>query len=225
MLLQIPDVLTKDQVAEFRRLMAEAEWIDGKATAGYQSAKSKNNLQLGESSPLAQQLGKTIVRALGQHPLFMSAVLPAKIFPPLFNRYDGGQAFGNHADNAVRYMPNGESLRTDVSSTLFLSEPDEYDGGELVIDDTYGAHQVKLPAGHMVIYPGTSLHRVLPITRGARIAAFFWSQSMVRDDTRRTLLFDMDMAIQRVAKDMPDHPSLVQLTAVYHNLLRQWAEL
>jgi PKHD-type hydroxylase len=225
MLLQIPDVLTKDQVAEFRRLMAEAEWIDGKATAGYQSAKSKNNLQLAEQSPLAQQLGKTIVRALGQHPLFMSAALPSKIFPPLFNRYDGGQAFGNHADNAIRYMHNGEALRTDVSSTLFLSEPDEYDGGELVIDDTYGAHQVKLPAGHLVIYPGTSLHRVSPVTRGARIAAFFWSQSMVRDDTRRTLLFDMDMAIQRVAKDMPDHPSLVQLTAVYHNLLRQWAEL
>jgi PKHD-type hydroxylase len=225
MLLQIPDVLTKEQVADFRRQMAAADWVDGKVTAGYQSAKTKDNLQLPESSPLAQQLGKTIVRALSQHPLFMSAVLPAKIFPPLFNRYDGGQAFGNHADNAVRYMPNGEALRTDVSSTLFLSEPDEYDGGELVIDDTYGAHQVKLPAGHMVIYPGTSLHRVQPSTRGARIAAFFWSQSMVRDDTRRAILFDMDMAIQRLAKDMPDHPSLTQLTAVYHNLLRQWAEL
>ncbi|HEU0069851.1 MAG TPA: Fe2+-dependent dioxygenase [Alphaproteobacteria bacterium] len=225
MLLQIPDVLTKDQVAEVRQALAGAEWADGKITAGHQSAKAKHNLQLPESSPVAQQIGKSIVRALGRHPLFMSAALPAKIFPPLFNRYEGGQDFGNHVDNAVRYMPNGEAVRTDVSSTLFLSEPDEYDGGELVIDDTYGAHQVKLPAGHMVIYPGTSLHRVTPITRGARIAAFFWSQSMIRDDSRRTLLFDMDMAIQRLTRDLPDHPSLIQLTATYHNLLRQWAEI
>lgn len=225
MLLQIPDVLTKDQVAEIRQALAQAEWADGKITAGHQSAKAKHNLQLPESSPVAQQIGKSIVRALGRHPLFMSAALPAKIFPPLFNRYESGQDFGNHVDNAVRYMPNGEALRTDVSSTLFLSEPEEYDGGELVIDDTYGAHQVKLPAGHMVIYPGTSLHRVTPITRGARIAAFFWSQSMIRDDTKRTLLFDMDMAIQRLTRDVPDHPSLIQLTATYHNLLRQWAEI
>ncbi len=225
MLTQIPDVLTKEQVAECRKALARAEWGDGRMTAGYQSAKAKQNLQLPESSPVARQLGEMVLKTLSRVPLFMSTALPAKVFPPLFNRYEGGHAFGNHADNAIRYMPNGEALRTDASMTLFLSEPDEYDGGELVIDDTYGPRSVKLPAGHMVVYPGTSLHRVMPVSRGARFAAFFWCQSMVRDDAKRTLLFDLDSSIQRLTKDMPDHPSLVQLMAVYHNLLRQWAEV
>lgn len=225
MLIHIPDVLTKEQVAQFRQALAGAEWGDGRMTAGYQSAKAKQNLQLPEGSPVARQLGETILKALARVPLFMSAALPAKVFPPLFNRYEGGHGFGNHADNAIRYMPNGDVVRTDVSMTLFLSDPDEYDGGELIVDDTYGPHSTKLPAGHMVVYPGTSLHRVMPITRGARLAAFFWCQSMVRDDTKRALLFDLDTAIQRLTKDMPDHPSLVQLMAVYHNLLRHWAEV
>lgn len=225
MLLQIPDVLTAAQVSDARQRLDEAEWVDGRATAGYQSAQVKDNRQLPDGHPVAREMGDAIVAALGRNALFMSAALPLRVFPPLFNRYDGGQSFGNHVDNAIRQIQGGPRIRTDVSATLFLAGPDEYDGGELVVEDTYGVHAVKLPAGHMVLYPATSLHHVRPVTRGARIAAFFWIQSMVRDDGARTLLFDLDGAIQRVAAELPDSPAAVQLTAVYHNLLRRWADM
>jgi PKHD-type hydroxylase len=226
MLIQIPEVLSTEQVAQFRRELEAAEWVDGRVTAGHQSARAKDNLQLPEDSPAARKLGEAIVAALERNPLFISAALPAQIFPPLFNRYAGGQSFGVHVDNAIRQVRNSpHRVRTDISATLFLSAPEEYDGGELVIDDTYGAHSVKLPAGHMILYPATSLHRVQPVTRGARIASFFWIQSMVRDDQQRATLFDLDLAIQRLGADVPNHPALVQLTGVYHNLLRQWAEV
>jgi PKHD-type hydroxylase len=226
MILQVPDVLSAGQVAHARRLLDEAEWVDGRVTAGHQSAMVKDNLQLPEDHPVARQLGDEILTALQRNPLFVSAALPLRVFPPLFNRYTGGQNFGNHVDNSIRQLAGtGLRIRTDLSATLFLSDPEEYDGGELVIEDTYGVHTVKLPAGHMVLYPATSLHRVTPVTRGARVASFFWIQSMLRDDGDRTLLFDLDTAIQRLTVDMPDHPAAVQLTAVYHNLLRRWAEL
>src|SRR5690349_8674324 len=183
-------------------------------------------MQLPENSPAARQLGETILTALGQNALFVSAALPARVFPPLFNRYQGGQSFGTHVDNAIRQVSGtGHRIRTDLSATLFLSAPGEYDGGELIVEDTYGVHSVKLPAGHLVLYPSTSLHRVEPVTRGARIASFFWIQSLVRDDGARTMLFDLDTAIQRLMTDVPNHASVVQLTAVYHNLVRRWAEL
>jgi PKHD-type hydroxylase len=226
MLIQIPDLLTPDQVAMARRTLDAAEWVDGRVTAGHQSAMVKDNLQLREDSPAARELGDAILAALLRNALFVSAALPLRVFPPLFNRYEGGGSFGNHVDNAIRhYGSTGLRIRTDLSATLFFSNPSEYDGGELLIEDTYGVHGVKLPAGHMILYPATSLHRVTPVTRGARLASFFWIQSMVRDDGRRTLLFDLDGAIQRLRGDLPDHPSGVQLTAVYHNLVRQWAEL
>jgi PKHD-type hydroxylase len=226
MLLRIPGVLTAEQVAECRRQLEAAEWVDGRITAGHQSAKAKNNAQLPEDSPVARKLGQLILAALEVHPLFLSAALPARIFPPLFNRYAGGQAFGVHVDNAVRQVRNTpHRVRTDVSATLFLAQPEEYDGGELIVEDTYGTHSVKLPAGDMILYPATSLHRVQAVTRGARLASFFWIQSMVRDDGQRTLLFDLDLAIQRLGAEVREHPSVVQLTGVYHNLLRQWAEV
>lgn len=225
MLLQIPDVLTAEQVRQFRQVLAAAEWVDGKVTAGHQSAKTKQNLQLPEDSPAARQLGEQVLQALGRNPLFMSAALPLKVFPPLFNRYEGGGNFGVHVDNAIRDIRGTpHRVRTDISATLFLASPDEYDGGELMIEDTYGAQRVKLPAGHMVLYPSTSLHKVTPVTRGARLASFFWIQSLVREDSQRTLLFDLDQAIQRLNRDVPDHPSLVQLTGTYHNLLRAWSD-
>ena len=226
MLLQIPAILSPAQVAEFRTQMDATPWIDGRVTAGHQSAKAKDNEQLAEDAPLARQLGAAIVAALEGNALFISAALPARIFPPLFNRYTVGQSFGMHVDNAVRQVRGTQHrVRTDLSATLFLANPDEYDGGELVVEDTYGTHSVKLPAGDLILYPSSSLHRVQPVTRGARIASFFWIQSMVRDDAQRTLLFDMDIAIQRLARDVPEHASIVQLTGVYHNLLRQWAEV
>ena len=226
MLLHVPEVLTPDQSASARQALDGASWIDGRVTAGHQSARVKQNLQLPEAHPLARQLGQEILAALEANPLFMSAALPFRVFPPLFNRYEGGQAFGNHVDNAIRQVAGTPlRMRTDLSATLFLSAADEYDGGELVVEDTYGVHSVKLPAGHMVLYPSTSLHHVRPVTRGARIAAFFWIQSLVRDDGQRTLLFDLDTAIQRLNQDVPEHPSAVQLTGVYHNLLRRWADL
>lgn len=226
MLLHIADVLSPDQAEEYHSSLAAAEWIDGRATAGYQSARTKHNLQLPEEHPLALELREKIVDALGNNLLFMGAALPLRVFPPLFNRYDGGQSFGTHVDNAVRQISGTpQRIRTDLSATLFLTPPEDYDGGELVIEDTYGTNAVKLPAGHLVLYPSTSLHQVRPVTRGARISSFFWIQSMVRDDDRRTLLFDLDMAIQRLATEAPDHPSAVQLTGVYHNLIRMWAEL
>ena len=225
MLLQIPDVLSAQQVAHARRRLDEAEWVDGRVTAGHQSAQVKDNQQLPEDHPVSRELGDMIGKSLSANPLFLSAALPLRIFPPLFNRYQGGQSFGNHVDNAIRQAAGGARLRTDLSATLFLAEPSEYDGGELLVEDTYGVHRVKLPAGHLVLYPSTSLHNVQPVTRGARIASFFWIQSMVRDDGQRTLLFDLDNAIRRVSGEIPESPAPVQLTAVYHNLLRRWAEM
>jgi PKHD-type hydroxylase len=226
MLTHVPAVLVPDEVADFRRALDAADWADGRITAGYQSARAKNNLQLPETHPTAQTLGDRILKALSRNERFHSAALPLKIFPPLFNCYRGGQSFGTHVDNAVRAVSGtAHRLRTDVSATLFLSAPEDYEGGELLIEDSYGAKSVKLAAGDLVLYPATSLHQVRPVTRGARIASFFWIQSMVRDDGQRALLFDMDNAIRLLARDAPDHPSNVQLTGVYHNLLRRWADV
>ena len=225
MLLQVPQVLTSEQVAAFRQALDQADWADGKITAGYQSAQAKHNQQLPEDSPVAQQLGDAILQALQRSPLFLSAALPLKVFPPLFNRYEGGQSFGSHVDNAIRQVRGTpHRVRTDLSATLFLSAPEEYEGGELVIEDTYGLHNVKLPAGDLVLYPASSLHLVRPVTRGARMASFFWIQSMVRDDGQRTMLYDLDRATQQVHRDLPDSPAAVQLTGIYHNLLRRWAD-
>lgn len=226
MLLKIPQVLTSEQVAQCRAALDAANWVDGKVTAGYQSAKVKNNEQLAEDHPVAQQWGDIISQALSRNMLFRAAALPAKIYPPLFNRYSGGGHFGVHVDNAVRDIKGTRHrVRTDISATLFLSQPEEYEGGELMIEDTYGAQAIKFAAGDMVLYPGTSLHRVSPVTRGARVASFFWVQSLVREDAQRSLLFDMDTAIQRLSVNVPDHPSVVQLTGVYHNLLRRWVDV
>jgi PKHD-type hydroxylase len=226
MLLPIPDVLTAEQVLRARELLDQAEWVDGRVTAGHQSARAKDNMQLPEGSPAARELGATILSALEQNSLFISAALPARVFPPLFNRYQGGQAFGTHVDNAIRQVTGTpHRIRTDLSATLFLAGPEEYDGGELVVEDTYGTHNVKLPAGQLVLYPSTSLHHVRPVTRGARLASFFWIQSMVRDDGERTILFDLDVAIQRLSGDGSSRPLTVQLTGVYHNLLRRWADV
>lgn len=225
MLLQVPNVLTAEQVAQFRQALDEADWADGRITAGYQSSQAKHNQQLPEESPVAQRLGDAVLAALQRSPLFLSAALPLKVFPPLFNRYEGGHSFGSHVDNAIRQVRGTpHRVRTDLSATLFLSAPDEYDGGELVVEDTYGMHNVKLPAGDLVLYPASSLHLVRPVTRGARVASFFWIQSMVRDDGQRTLLYDLDRAVQQVHRDLPDSPASVQLTGVYHNLLRRWAD-
>lgn len=226
MLVQIPDVLGREQIASSRRRLDGSRWIDGGVTAGHQSRLAKNNMQLAEDDPAAIEIGDMILAALEQNPLFVSAALPRKIFPPLFNRYSGGQNFGTHVDNAIRQVAGTEHrVRTDLSATLFLSEPDEYEGGELVVEDNYGVQQVKLAAGSMILYPASSLHHVTPVTSGARVASFFWIQSMVRDDGQRTLLFDLDSAIQRLAAASPDHPSVIQLTGIYHNLLRRWAEV
>lgn len=225
MLLHVSRVLTSTQVARGRALLDDAKWVDGRMTAGHLSAKAKHNLQVAEGTPEAREMGEVIVTALERNPLFMSAALPLRVFPPLFNRYEPGMAFGAHVDNAIRQVAaNPLRVRTDLSATLFLSAPEEYDGGELVVDDTYGAHSVKLPAGDMILYPATSLHRVTPVTRGARVASIFWVQSMVRDDGERSLLFDLDMAISRVSEATPDNPGVVALTSCYHNLLRRWAD-
>jgi PKHD-type hydroxylase len=225
-MVRIPNVLTQEQVMRCREVMQRAAWADGRVTAGHQSEKVKNNLQLPETAPEARELCAMVMDALGRNSLFFSAVLPKEVFPPLFNRYDVGMTFGSHVDNAIRgYLNTPLRIRTDVSATLFISAPEDYDGGELVVQDTYGTHAVKLPAGEMVIYPGTSLHHVTPITRGSRIASFFWIQSMIRDVIKRSLLFDLDMAIIRLNQDHPEHQSVVELTSIYHNLLRQWSEL
>ncbi len=227
MLLQVPQVLTAEQVAHCRERLAQAAWADGRVTAGYQSAKAKDNAQLPETDPVARELGQLILDALARNSTFFSAALPQRIYPPLFNRYSGGQSFGFHVDNAIRYdrsRGGAEAIRTDLSATLFLSAPEDYDGGELVIEDTYGTQQVKLPAGDMVLYPGTSLHRVTPVTRGERVASFFWIQSLVREDAQRRLMFELDVSIRRLTQDVPEHPALVQLTGVYHNLLRRWSD-
>jgi len=226
MMLHIPNVLTPEQIARCKDVMTKAKWVDGNVTAGHQSSQVKNNLQLPEDSLEARELGEMVRLALSRSPLFMSAVLPMQVFPPLFNRYDAGMTFGSHVDNAVRTHPHQPiRIRTDVSSTLFISSPEDYDGGELVVEDTYGNHSVKLPAGDLIIYPSSSLHHVTPITRGSRIASFFWTQSMVRDVGHRSILFELDMAIIRLTQDVPKHPSVVSLTGIYHNLLRQWAEV
>ena len=225
MIVQIPDVLSAEQVRAMRARLEGADWIDGLATAGHQGARVKRNRQLPEGSALAAELGDAILAALERHPLFISAALPARVYPPMFNRYEGGETFGNHVDNALRLVPGtAERLRTDLSATLFLAGPDEYDGGELLIDDTYGVHSIKLPAGHMILYPSTSLHRVEPVTRGARVASFFWVQSMVRDEGQRALLFDLDTSIQRLAQTGADEAARLQLMGCYHNLLRMWAQ-
>jgi PKHD-type hydroxylase len=226
MLLEIPDVLTAEQVARCRQTLAQANWVDGRVTAGHQSARAKHNQQLPWDHPAANELGNLILEALEASSLFMTAALPLRVFPPLFNLYQDGQSFGAHVDNAIRQVTGTpHRVRTDLAATLFFSEPDDYEGGELVVEDTYGVHKVKLPAGHLILYPATSLHHVQPVTRGARVSSFFWIQSMVRDDGQRTLLFDLDFAIRRLSADMPDHPSTVQLTSVYHNLLRRWADV
>lgn len=225
MLLSIPDLLTPAQVAESRALLESERWVDGRITAGHQGARVKDNEQLPPDSAAAQKVGALILQALGKNPLFMSAALPLHVLPPLFNRYSGGQTFGTHVDGSIRSLPNGQRIRTDMSCTLFFANPDEYDGGELIVEDTYGSKSVKLPAGHMILYPATSLHRVTPVTRGTRLCSFFWLQSMIRDDGKRALLFDMDVVIQRFGTENATHPSVVTLTGVYHNLLRQWAEM
>jgi PKHD-type hydroxylase len=226
MVLAVPDVLNADQVLRARKIMNDAEWVDGRITAGHQSALSKDNMQLPEGSSAARELGAMVLSALENNALFISAALPAKVFPPLFNRYQGGQSFGTHVDNAIRQVTGtSHRIRTDLSATLFFTGPDEYDGGELVVEDTYGVKSVKLPAGHMILYPATSLHHVRPVSRGGRLASFFWIQSMIRDDGERTLLFDLDTAIQRLKISGGDPAAAVQLTGVYHNLLRRWAEV
>ena len=226
MLLCIPEVLSKAEVAHCRARLAEAEWIDGSATAGEQSRLVKRNAQVREGSAVHVELGELILDALGRSPLFVSAALPLKTFPPLFNRYAGGDAFGTHVDNAIRPV-RGTSVRvrTDLSCTLFLTEPDEYDGGELVVEGAFGAQEVKLAAGDMVLYPGSSLHHVTPVTRGTRTSSFFWVQSMVRDDAERSMLFDLDQAIQaHAAEHGVGHPMTVRLSGVYHNLIRRFAD-
>lgn len=226
MLLAVPQLLSSEQVAEVRRLVDGGRWEDGKGTAGRQSALAKRNRQIAGDCERGERARRIILDALRADGLFMSAALPKTIFPPLFNRYDGadGHAFGNHVDNAIRFLPDGSSLRTDLSATLFLASPEDYDGGELVIEDSYGAHEVKLAAGDLALYPSTSLHRVEPVTRGSRIASFFWIESRVRDDSRRSILLDMDAAIRSLAQSLGDHcPEVVSLTGCYHNLLRQWA--
>jgi len=226
-LIQIPEVLSSDELAQCRALLAGADWADGRLTAGTQSAKVKQNLQLPELGAASLAARKIVLAALNRNALFLSSALPKRIFPPLFNRYEGDyNTFGNHIDNAVRTCADsGVRVRTDLSATLFLCDPDSYEGGELVIEDTYGEHAVKLAAGDMVLYPGSSLHRVEPVTRGARIASFFWIESMVRETERRRLLFEMDMAILELRETQGDIPSAVNLTGCYHNLLRMWADM
>ncbi len=227
MLVRVPNVLTPEEVAHCRARLGAGAWVDGRVTAGQQAARAKHNLQIPEDSAVARELGDLILRALGRNPQFNAVALPLRVLPPLFNRYDVGMGFGAHVDGAIRMVPGaGIRMRADVSTTLFLTEPEEYDGGELVIEDTFGAHAVKLPAGDMIVYPATSLHRVEPITRGARWSAFFWSQSMVKDDGARALLYDLDRGITGVRGDLSDdNASVIALTSTYHNLLRRWAEL
>ena len=226
MLVSIPQVLGAQDLAAVNTRLAGAVWEDGRLTAGYQSAQVKRNLQLSQSDAAARDAGDIVLRALERSALFVSATLPRHVYPPLFNRYEPGMAFDAHVDNAVRQIPGTHHrLRTDVSATLFLSPPTDYEGGELIVEDTFGAHSVKLAAGDMVVYPASSLHRVQPVTRGARVAAFFWVQSMVRDDGGRTLLFELDTAVRQLTAREADGDSLVRLTACYHNLLRRWAEL
>jgi PKHD-type hydroxylase len=222
----IPQLLSPDQLAAMQSRLDAAPWADGRLTAGYQSAPAKSNLQLPQEDGAARELGDEVLRALERSPHFISATLPRHVYPPLFNRYDTGMSFGAHVDNAIRQIPGTRHrLRTDISATLFLSAPEHYDGGELVIEDSYGSHSVKHAAGDLVVYPATSVHRVLPVTRGTRTAAFFWIQSMVRDDADRALLFDIDNAVRELTRTGADSESLVKLTSCYHNLLRRWGDV
>ena len=229
MLLHIPGVLDNAQLARFRQALEGAAWVDGRQTVGPQGAKVKDNLQLPEDSPLRAELGREVLAALAAHPMYFPATLPARTLPPRFNRYQGGGEYGAHVDGAVMALPaaSGEAatqLRSDVSCTLFLAEPDSYDGGELLIDDTYGEHEVKLPAGDLIVYPSSSLHRVAPVTRGSRLAAFFWVQSLVRDQAQRQMLLQLDTTIQELTRTGADRTALLRLTGIYHNLLRRWSE-
>jgi PKHD-type hydroxylase len=225
MLLSIPQLLSASRIREFLQMLATAEWVDGKATAGYLSSRTKDNEQVPEGHPVARRLGNLILDELDKNPLFIAAALPMRVLPPLFNRYTGGQSYGGHIDGAVRPVAGTPyRMRTDLSATLFLSEPGEYEGGELVIGEGGEEKHVKLPAGDMVLYSGGTLHRVMPVTKGVRVAAFFWVQSMVRDDTRRAILFDLDNALQQLGRTGADHDACVRLAGVYHNLLRQWAD-
>ncbi|MFV0283105.1 MAG: Fe2+-dependent dioxygenase [Castellaniella sp.] len=226
MLIAIPELLTPDEVRQCRAELEAAPWTDGRRTAGHVATHIKANRQLALDDSTGRRIGARIVQALSQHPVFQSAALPERILPPRFNRYEGGEHYGFHIDNAIFQVPGGaERIRTDVSTTVFFSDPDEYEGGELIIQDTYGDQRVRLPAGHAVVYPGTSLHRVTPVTRGVRYGAFFWTQSLVRDDSRRALLLNQDIAIQRLIQAGADSETVAQLTGVYHNLLRMWSEL
>lgn len=225
MLIQIPNVLTAAEVQQVLSALNSADWKDGRMTAGYLSNRVKTNEQLPETSPLARELGNLVLDALDRNQTFISAALPMKIVPPLFNRYTGGGAYGSHIDGGIRPVPGTpHRVRTDLSLTLFLSAPEDYQGGELIVEDSFGPRAVKLPAGDMVLYPGTSVHRVEPVTKGARIAAFTWIQSMVRDDLKRGLLFDLDNSIQELGRDVPENPAVVRLAGTYHNLLRLWAD-
>jgi PKHD-type hydroxylase len=230
MMVHVPHLLSGEQVAHMRGVLSETDWVDGKVTAGAQSAAEKRNLQLPEDSPTARALGELILSALGRNERFMSAALALRVFPPLFNRYDVGMGFGTHIDNAIRFvkpsLASGNSIRvrTDLSATLFLTDPADYDGGELVVEDTFGSHKVRLPAGDLVLYSATSRHHVTPVTRGSRWASFFWIQSMVRDEAARTMLFELDTAVQGLRGKLGDDPEVVRLTGLYHNLVRRWTE-
>ena len=224
MLLHIPDVLTPDGLARIRQGLEAAQWTDGRETVGTLGAQVKRNQQLPDASPARGELGGLVLAALKLSPLFFAAALPLKILPPRFNRYTGGGEYGFHIDGAVMRLGDAQ-LRSDVSCTLFLSAPEEYEGGELVVSDTYGEHEIKLPAGHLIVYPSSSLHRVMPVTRGARLASFFWVQSMVRDEARRRLLFEMDASIETLRRGNADAGAVLRLTGIYHNLLRSWAEV
>ncbi len=225
MMLHIPGVLTPEQVTQFRQKLAQSDWIDGRASVGSQGAQVKRNRQLAEGSPLALELGQAVSRALSVHPLFISAVLPLRILPPYFNSYAGGEHYGLHIDGAIRTALGGAPMRSDVSTTVFLSEPDEYEGGELVVLDAYGTHEVKLPAGDAIVYPSSSVHRVMPVTGGERVCSFLWTQSMVRDDAKRGMLFELDQNIQHLRGAHGDSEAMVGLAGHYHNLLRLWAEV
>jgi PKHD-type hydroxylase len=226
MLIHVPNLLTDEEVRHCRSVLEASHWMDGAATSGEQARKVKFNLQVPAESKEARELGDIILRALGRNPIFTSAAMPLRVLPPMFNRYDVGMKFGSHVDGAIRPAPGGARMRADVSSTLFLTSPDEYDGGELIIEDTFGSQKIKLPAGHMIVYPTTSLHAVTEITRGSRWASFFWTQSMVKDEGQRALLYNMDMAIMGLRQELSDdHPSILGLTNTYHNLLRTWADL
>lgn len=228
MLLHIPDLLTRDELATLRRSLDSADWTDGRETVGKQGARVKRNEQLADASPVKRELGRIVLAALERNPLYFAAALPLRTVPPRFNRYQGGGEYGFHVDGSVMRLGDADHrihVRSDISCTLFLCEPDEYDGGELIVSDTYGEHEVKLPAGDMVVYPSSSLHKVMPVTRGARLASFFWVQSMVRDDAQRRLLFEMDASIESLRNHEANAAAVLQLTGIYHNLLRRWAEV